>query len=111
MSTNRKSRPSVRVNRAMARLSRDKWLLPEEVRRIGMALSECASYAPHTVFKWAFHEACSHVGMLQGLPPAIPCEPNYRAALKIADEAKPAKRTEAMILLLKNQMLRQEIQR
>jgi hypothetical protein len=95
----------------MTRLSRDKWLLPEEVRRIGMALSRCASYAPHTVFNHAFSDTCSYVGMINGEPPARPFDPHYGAVIKIADEAKPSRRTEAMIALLKTQMLRQEIQK
>lgn len=60
---------SNRVRRAMARLSRDRWLPPSEVRRIGLALSRAKSAAPCHVFYHAIPIECTVVGMLRGQRP------------------------------------------
>ncbi len=75
--------PSVRVGRAMARLSRDKWLSGEEVRRVTLALAMCASPArPHWVAQNAIRGECEHVGMIRGRPPAFVFEQHYGEVLR-----------------------------
>lgn len=75
-------RPSYRVNRAMKRLSRDKWLSPDEVSRIGLSLAKCAAPAGYgMVLKHSYAAECEIVGMINGFPPAFHFDRNYHFVL------------------------------
>ena len=68
----RHEKPSYRVWRAMKRISRDKWLSPEEVGRIsrGLAYHCCWGHgAQRMALKFAIDDLCIHVGMIDGKPP------------------------------------------
>lgn len=76
-------KPSERVFKALQWLSRDKWLSPFEVKRIGFALSKIACpHAPHHVYKYATYQCSVAVGIFDGEPPFFPGEKNYSRWLK-----------------------------
>lgn len=77
----RSQRPSWRVNRAMRRISRDRWISGLEVRRIGYALASCSSGSPASVVKYSYAAECEVVGMIRGMPPAFVFEPHYPLVL------------------------------
>ena len=75
--------PSVRVAKAMARLSRDKWMSGREVQVAVLKLAKCASPAAAAwVAQSAIPGECTVVGMIQGMPPAFTFEPHYREVLR-----------------------------
>ena len=70
--------PSVRVRRALERLSRDRWIPGNQVTRIAMILSKCASPgAWRTVMNAALQMESEVVGIINGNPPARRFEPDY----------------------------------
>jgi len=75
--TYKRNRPRDRVHRVMQRISRDKWLSPDDVRRIGMNLSWKCSRAGHTVYRAAIPETCECIGMWQGYAPVCIHTQNY----------------------------------
>lgn len=89
MVSSRKNKPVARVAMAMARISRDKWLHPVEVRNCGESLSSCASKHSMWVMAKAIPHECLEVGMLRGLPPAFEFEPHYREAADALRKTKP----------------------
>ncbi|WP_172417157.1 hypothetical protein [Pandoraea apista] len=65
-------RPSVRIQDAMSRLSRDRYLCPQEVVQISIALAKKLHIAPNSraiAIKHAFKDECNYWGMVQGRPP------------------------------------------
>lgn len=100
--TNRLDRPSDRVRSAMRRLSRDTWLAPDEVARIGTRLSKTASpVAWAVVQKHAYAGECEVVGMIGGLPPAFVWEDHYRDVLRAVQSNIKKGREAVMIAILK----------
>lgn len=76
----RHDRPIVRVQRAMRRISRDRWIHPDDVERILSILVDCAHPRPCTRAYLSYHAIpfeCTAVGMLRGQPPAFASEPEY----------------------------------
>lgn len=73
--------PSERVRKAMARLTRDKWMPPSEVHQTALALARHCTHgnaAACAVVKAAVPLACiAAVGMVRGGPPAHPEDPHY----------------------------------
>jgi hypothetical protein len=54
----------------------------DDVMRVGLALSRCASGAtPMQVFRRSIPIECEAVGMIRGKPPAFLFEPHYRKIL------------------------------
>lgn len=80
------TKPSIRVRRAMTRLTRGTWISGGRVHDIGHALARCAApYGEWQVYYAAFPQVCVHVGMLNGGPPAWPGEDCYG---KVFDTAR-----------------------
>jgi len=99
METVRLLSSSGRLHWALARLSRDKFLYPNEVRKIGIALARCLSPArPGQILSDAINHAWQGVGLLQGLPPFFIGDPKYGQMLELV-ERKP-KNIELEILKL-----------
>jgi hypothetical protein len=87
--------PTDRVVRAMARLSRDRWLSAEEVRDLVCRLSRCVTWTP--MYSWRrIPGECFVIGMLRGEPPAYVGDPKYGAFLKLLCDKK-ARRYDAHI--------------
>lgn len=87
----RKPKPSYRVARAMWRLSRDKWLSPEQVSDIGERLAKCAAggWGAAMVYKAAIPPECKFtVGMIRGVPPAYRFEAHYDVVCKAIKAAR-----------------------
>lgn len=100
--TNRTDRPSDRVRAAMRRLSRDTWMPPDEVARIGTRLSKTASPTAWAVVqKHSYAMECEVVGMIGGLPPAFVFEDHYRAVLRAVQTNIKKGREAVMIAILK----------
>jgi hypothetical protein len=73
----------VRVRKAMERLTRNKWMCGEDVKRIGYRLSCCASDVPWSVMKAVIPGEAEIVGMIHGAPVAYAFETHYREVLKL----------------------------
>lgn len=97
-------RPCDRVYAALERISRDKWLPPSEVYRIGIALARKCSGNPGRTLESAAYLAL-HVGMIGGRPIAVIGQETYRDALKLAEKfdqkERPDARAEIEIIKLK----------
>lgn len=85
MSYGRYRRPVDRVWAALNRLSRDKWLCPSEVFRLGMAMANCCGNNPSRTFHGAARYA-DLTGMLGGRCLAFPGEETYLEALALAEK-------------------------
>ena len=74
----------------MARLSRDKWLSGAECQRIGLRLSELASWGgKHTVYKHAVSMTCEVIGMIGGEPPAYHWDKHFKQVLAAVRANEP----------------------
>jgi len=82
--TNRSYKPSHRVNAAMIRLSRDRWIHPQDVHSMAMSLARCASWGSYSsVVKHSYHDNCNYVGMIQGEPPFYRWDRGYTDMLRL----------------------------
>ena len=80
---------SGRLYWALVRVSRDRYLYPQEVMRVGMALARCLSPArPAWVLDAAIQKSCQAVGMLRGHPPLNTWEPMYLQLVELV-QRKP----------------------
>ena len=77
-------RPAYEIKRILKRLSRERWLSPHDVLRIGRRLA-----APGKLPKDAFAIECQRVGMLRGRPPAFAWEPHYKHVVKATQSRFP----------------------
>lgn len=74
-----------RVWWAVRRLSRDRWLRPAEVRRIGMAFARKCSGSPHRTFEAAVPALMRDaVGMLRGVAPMYGHEKGFHRLVEVA---------------------------
>ncbi len=99
----RHQRPSVRVFRALERITREKWISGDEVGRIGQRLAFLA--CQHQYFWQAYNAAvsseCRIVGMIHGRPPAYVFDDNYRDVLNAVRKLEKNKALLPEIELLK----------
>ena len=94
-------KPSHRLARAMSRLSRNRWLHPDEVKKISRNLASSMSGSPSNVIKAAFAYTCEFVGMIDGEPPFYPTEYGYLDFLKWIEKGNKRTPSELVILKLK----------
>lgn len=94
-------RPIDRVRRALIRVSREKWLHPEDVSRVAMAFANRYSANPQWTANSAYAQACSVIGMIRGEPPAYPFEPEYHDYLAALRGLKKTETAAAELLILK----------
>lgn len=99
--TDRGSKPIIRIHASMKRLSRDKWLSPEEVMEISTRLSKLCSTSYGNIVKHAFPYECFIVGMIKGEPPAYLFENRYKAVLEAVKKVEHSKTLTPEIELLK----------
>ena len=81
---------------AMRRISRDKYLPPSEVKRVGYAICSHITTRPQNVLKHSYRFECEFVGMIKGDPVINIHHENYFRLvemLKKAESVKPHKRT------------------
>lgn len=95
---NLRDAPAARVQRAMWRVSRDRWLHPDEVWRIGLTFSRLASRNPSNTMKHAIALECEVVGMIRGRPPAYVWEPHYRSVMRCVRKKQSAAQVELAML-------------
>ena len=88
---------SVRVRLAMRRISRDRWVPPEEYRHLVVELSKCAAkdgcYNYSGTLRAATNETCAVVGMFRGDPLVPLWHPLYS---KLLDGMRKVKRKNTM---------------
>lgn len=102
----RRDRPVDRVRAAMRRLSRDRWLAPDECVNISMRLAECCSGQPSWTAQSAVWGACIAIGMLRGTAPAMPWDSDYGRFVAALHGLKRDDRAKAELLILKLQLER-----
>lgn len=74
--------------RIIKRLSRNRWLSPEDVNSIGLAAAVKYSRTPSHTFNRAIMDTCCFVGMINGEPPCYPQEKSYKAVFNIVKRHK-----------------------
>lgn len=105
MHTTRLDEPNVRVGWALWRLSRDRWVPPDESVRICSALVDCAakhnnSVEKHRIYSHSMPSGCRMVGMVHGIPPFDFGTVNYRVFLARLRTGRKLKNPEMFILNL-----------
>ena len=76
--TGRRDKPIVRVENAMRRLSRDRWLSPATVRKVAVAFARLAgSSRPSVTAEAAVAFSAYYAGMLRGRPASWPGSPGW----------------------------------
>lgn len=98
--------PSYRVRRALARMSRDRWLPPETVRSAALRLASCVSGNPIWTADHAYPMECAAVGMLRGAPPAWRWDADYKDFLDALGGKKRFKPGQPELLILKLNLVR-----
>jgi len=98
--------PANRVRRALARLSRDKWLAPTECIDLAQRLAACCSANSSWTADAAVPDACLVIGMLRGMPPAFPWDHDYPKFMAALRGLKPQQSAKAELLILKLQLER-----
>jgi len=98
--------PASRVHRALARLSRERWLAPAECAELAQTLAACCSANPSWTAQAALPYCCLAVGMLRGMPPADPFDPDYPKFVAALRGLKPQQSAKAELLILKLQLER-----
>ncbi len=98
--------PASRVRRALARLSRERWLAPAECTELAQTLAACCSANPSWTAQGALPDCCIAVGMLRGMPPADPLDPDYPKFVAALRGLKPQQSAKAELLILKLQLER-----
>lgn len=81
MRPNRSWPPYLRVRLAMARLTRDRWMAPEDVTKTVNRLLTCATAPGFLGGRNVVPFECQGVGMIRGRPPAYHFEPHYPVVL------------------------------
>lgn len=97
---NRSWRGVERVRAALKRLSRDRWLSPDEVRKKALALAWYCSGRPHRTVDYALPAECNVIGMLRGEPPAYRLEDDYMDFFKALHGLKRDSGAKAELIIL-----------
>lgn len=71
------AQPAWRVERALKRLSRDRWLSGEEVEQLALSLSRCCSSRPNSTAWAAAPGPYRSLGMIAGRLPCLPDDPRF----------------------------------
>lgn len=90
--------PSTRVSRAIARLSRDRWIDGEDAYQMALRLAAHCSGNPTKTADAAVCMTMRFVGVLRGLPPLVPCEPEYVELLLAIKSGRMKKNPELTLL-------------
>ena len=100
-------RPSIRVNLALKRITRDKYLCGEKIEDISHRLAKCASPSSwQNVRNAAFPQECLIIGMFQGKPPAYYFQSFYSEAVYVFGGLKQTENARAELLYLKFEIWR-----
>lgn len=84
-------KPSYRVNRALGRLTRDRWICGAEIYDVAIRLARCACFsrsAVGNVLANACRGECFHIGMLRGEPVAYTFDDDYGDACRFLGKIK-----------------------
>ena len=109
MARGNKFSPSLRVRLALKRISRNRWLSPDEVCAAAKKLTLCLSSGGssfNSIIKASYAQECEHVGMINGQPPSFHFEPHYGRVIDARQKAKKSKHNKVLfeIELLKIMM-------
>lgn len=89
----KRPRPAIRLSLALERVSRDRWLLPDDLQKISYALAKCASPShPMQIMQNAYPQCCLCVGMIRGKPPFMPGDRKYMEVLYAVKKIKRYKK-------------------
>lgn len=101
----KRHRPALRLRLALDRVSRDKWLLPDDLQKISYALAKCASPShPMQIMQVAYAPCCKCVGMIRGKPPFMPFDEKYMEVLYAVEKIKRYKKLVPEKILLEIMM-------
>lgn len=75
---NRSWKAVERIRAALKRISRDKWLSPDEIRGMALHMARLCSSNPTWTASHAIPMECEAIGMLKGEPPAWRWEDDYK---------------------------------
>lgn len=84
----------------MRRLTRERYMPPEEVARTSLALAICCSHKPEWTADRAFPIECRVIGMFRGSPPAWAFEDDYKEHVRALRSAKARKPNGAELAIL-----------
>ena len=104
--TKRWSKPWHRISSIMSRLSKNRYMPPEEVRKIGWHIARKVSGAPTNSHNAAIDWDCDLVGMICGQPPLHHGEPGFR---ELKDRLEKRKKKAIPELIVLNVMIKTEL--
>ena len=90
-----------RINRALARLSRDRWLSGHEVTQLAITFARSRSAHPFWSAQQSYPSVCRVVGMMRGKPPFDLGEPEYGMFMRATEKLKRNDAAQAEMLILK----------
>ena len=104
--TNWRDAPKHRIYAIMCRLSRDKYIPPEQVKKIGWSIACKLSGAPRNSYNAAINWDCGLVGMIRGKPPLYRDEPGFRELMARLEKRSKKALPELIVL---NVMIKTEL--